>query len=118
MKKNTPIIIVLVVLFFVGWILVESNMLPFINSTSNTPEVETPAELPESPIVAAPEGKCYIGGCSGQICSDVEGISSTCEYRPEYSCYRDAKCERQSSGQCGWTTTSELSMCLSNAGSL
>lgn len=58
--------------------------------------------------------KCYVGGCSGQICSDKEGIASTCEFRPEYSCYRTAKCERQQNGQCGWTQTNELKMCLSN----
>ncbi len=57
-------------------------------------------------------GKCYVGGCSGQICSDEEGVSSTCEFRPEYACYRNAKCERQASGECGWTQTADLKACL------
>lgn len=56
---------------------------------------------------------CYIGGCSGQICSDKEGVVSTCEYKEEYSCYKTAKCERQPNGQCGWTQTSALQACLS-----
>ncbi|MBX4195570.1 hypothetical protein KW796_01260 [Candidatus Parcubacteria bacterium] len=59
--------------------------------------------------------KCYIGGCSGQICSDQPGMASTCEYREAYACYKTAKCERQASGLCGWTQTAELKMCLQNA---
>lgn len=59
-------------------------------------------------------GKCYIGGCSAQICSDQEGVASTCEFRAEYACYQGATCERQSNGQCGWTETSKLLQCLAN----
>jgi hypothetical protein len=59
--------------------------------------------------------KCYIGGCSGQICSDQEGVASDCMYRPEYTCYKTATCERQSSGQCGWTETPALQACLTSS---
>lgn len=55
---------------------------------------------------------CYVGGCSGQICSDQKDVVSTCEYREEYACYRTATCERQKDNQCGWTQTSELTACL------
>jgi hypothetical protein len=61
------------------------------------------------------EGKCYVGGCSSEICSDTEGVVSNCMYKEEYACYQTAKCERQSTGQCGWTQTSEVTMCLQNA---
>ncbi len=61
---------------------------------------------------------CFVGGCSSQICSDKEEVVATCEFRAEYACYRTAKCERQASGQCGWTDTSELRMCLKNPPSL
>jgi hypothetical protein len=57
---------------------------------------------------------CYVGGCSGQICSEEQGVISTCEWRPEYACYRDAKCEVQADGNCGWTQTAELQACLAN----
>jgi hypothetical protein len=60
-------------------------------------------------------GGCYVGGCSSQICSDDPGVVSDCMYRKEYACYKTAKCERQSNGQCGWTETAELKMCLANA---
>jgi hypothetical protein len=58
-------------------------------------------------------GPCYIGGCSAQICSDQKDVVSTCEYTQKYACYKTATCERQPSGQCGWTLTPALSACLS-----
>lgn len=61
-----------------------------------------------------PLGACYVGGCSSQVCSDEEGLVSTCEFRSEYACYRTAQCKRQTNGQCGWTETLELKACLSN----
>ncbi|MBA3392727.1 MAG: hypothetical protein H0T89_08790 [Deltaproteobacteria bacterium] len=60
---------------------------------------------------AASEG-CFVGGCSSQICSDQEGVISTCEWRAEYACYQAATCERQATGECGWTPTPELNTCL------
>lgn len=70
-------------------------------------------EVGKRPVTAAPpQGKCYVGGCSSQICSDRPDAVSTCEYREEYACYQSARCERQASGQCGWTETPELAQCL------
>jgi len=60
------------------------------------------------------EGRCYVGGCSSQLCTDTPNAVTTCEYRSEYACYATARCERQSSGECGWTETSELATCLAN----
>jgi hypothetical protein len=57
---------------------------------------------------------CYVGGCSGQFCSDQEGLISTCEWRDEYACYDTATCERQPDGLCGWTPTAELDACLAD----
>ena len=58
---------------------------------------------------------CYAGGCSGQICSDQAGAVSTCEYKEEYACYKTAICQRQPSGQCGWTQTPEFTKCLQDS---
>ena len=58
--------------------------------------------------------ECKPTGCSGQICSD-EDVITTCEYREEYACYQTAVCERQTSGECGWTETEELKTCLGGA---
>jgi hypothetical protein len=59
-------------------------------------------------------GGCHIEGCSGQLCTDREGVNTTCEYMAEYACYGNAVCDRQSNGLCGWTQTPELTKCLQN----
>jgi len=61
------------------------------------------------------EGECVPAGCSNQLCveeSIAGDIISTCEYKEVYSCYRKASCERQQSGECGWTETKELIECV------
>lgn len=67
----------------------------------------------ERPIVA---GGCFVGGCSGQVCSENSDVMTTCEWREEYGCYQNATCERQASGECGWTDTPELAQCLAGSG--
>ncbi len=54
---------------------------------------------------------CMKTGCSRQICSD-HNVISTCEWRPEYACYQKATCARQADGNCGFTQTRELTSCL------
>lgn len=68
--------------------------------------------LQSSLVPNNPKGKCYVGGCSAQVCSDQPGAISTCEYRPEYACYQTATCERQQTGVCGWTENVSLTACL------
>ena len=58
---------------------------------------------------------CIPAGCSSQLCLDADiapTITTTCEWRDEYMCYRKAACERQKDGQCGWTMTDELRSCI------
>ena len=61
---------------------------------------------------------CAVAGCSSQLCMSAEeaesGGVSTCEFRAEYACYRQALCEPQANGKCGWTETTELKKCLAN----
>jgi eight-cysteine-cluster-containing protein len=70
-----------------------------------TASASNPGPSPQNPK------PCFKTGCSGQVCADEEVIT-TCEYRPEYDCYKRAKCERQANGQCGFTDTPELRRCL------
>lgn len=58
---------------------------------------------------------CVIGGCSGELCAD-QSLVSPCIWRDAYACYRQASCERQSDGACGWTPTRELTACLAEHG--
>lgn len=57
---------------------------------------------------------CRPTGCSSQICSDEE-VTTTCEYSEAFACYENAVCERQSTGECGWTLTDNLKQCLRSA---
>lgn len=57
---------------------------------------------------------CHIGGCSSELCSDSADAVSTCVYRSSFACYKTATCERQPTGQCGWTPTTQLKTCLAH----
>ncbi|OGG61241.1 hypothetical protein A3C87_01675 [Candidatus Kaiserbacteria bacterium RIFCSPHIGHO2_02_FULL_49_34] len=61
---------------------------------------------------------CVTGGCSGEICAEEgsaeSGMASICVYRPEYACFKHTKCERQASGQCGWTQNPTFAQCTAN----
>ncbi len=61
-----------------------------------------------APVATKP---CIKTGCGNQVCAEEEMIT-TCEWRPEHECYRRARCERQTNGQCGFTQTRELTACL------
>lgn len=59
--------------------------------------------------------ECRRTGCSGEICSDKD-LNTTCMYRPEYACYQNAACERQTNGSCGFTQSVALTRCVRDAG--
>ncbi|MEP6862197.1 MAG: DUF6748 domain-containing protein [Deltaproteobacteria bacterium] len=61
-----------------------------------------PADLP-----------CYRGGCSGEVCSAQEGVITTCLWQPEYACDQAATCERQATGECGFTHDDAYNTCIS-----
>jgi len=86
------------------------DILDTIQPPTENPPVDNEVEQP--PIT---QNACYVGGCSSHVCSDNPDVITTCEYREEYACYRTATCERQASGQCGWTETAELTQCLTGS---
>jgi hypothetical protein len=58
-------------------------------------------------------GSCVIGGCAGVICgAEGQQFPNICIWLEEFACYRDATCDRQRDGTCGWTETRELTSCL------
>ncbi len=70
-------------------------------------------EVLSCPAEAGGAKACAPTGCSGTVCAEVGAeIVTTCEYRPEYDCYKSAKCERQGGGSCGWTPSDALQACL------
>jgi hypothetical protein len=68
---------------------------------------------PEDDAPAPVAGNCHPTGCSGAVCAE-EDLVTTCEFRPEYACYRDAECARQPDGACGWSPSAELDACLAD----
>lgn len=73
-----------------------------------------PPALPDGGMVF---NGCAIAGCSGQLCvsaDEAADIVTTCEYRAEYMCYKEAVCEPQANGTCGWTQDARLHQCLTN----
>ena len=83
--------------------------------TEGTSSIEAYTSLPDAEV----PGECVVGGCSGELCTDSKTVSdtlTTCEYREAYACYREAHCERQADGVCGWTMTETLSACLQSGG--
>ncbi|MCU0678264.1 MAG: hypothetical protein MUF19_01605 [Candidatus Pacebacteria bacterium] len=77
---------------------------------------ETPAPAPApKPVVTKPEPSrgCMVTGCSSQLCvEEGQDMATTCEWVSKYSCYQTATCERQATGECGWTDTPALQQCL------
>ncbi len=89
----------------------EAKLCPDGSSVGRTGPNCAFAPCPASTTNTAVSGGCVITGCSRQVCSDHE-VVTTCIMLPEYSCYASATCERQTDGQCGWTTTTKLLDCL------
>ena len=95
------------------------------SNPSGLPEHDDALEIPilfrdapkneDVPETGRERGGCKITGCSGQVCADHDVIT-TCELRPEYACYQDAVCERQTDKQCGWTLTAAVGRCLAELG--
>ncbi len=88
----------------------------FVNENAAPIQYENPNEPSNTGLNLQANG-CAVAGCSGQLCVSAEeagNIVTTCEFRSEYACYREASCEPQSNGKCGWTETDQLKQCLSN----
>lgn len=59
-----------------------------------------------------PEKKCYIGGCSGEICSDQTDIVSTCEILPGMECLRKGVSCKPINNECTWVLSQDAAQCF------
>ncbi len=89
--------------YFTGYVILQ-------NAKEKSVSLKIPVEFVQKAIERT-TGGCKITGCSGQVCSNQEAITD-CSYKEEYICYQKARCERQPDGDCGWTQTKELGLCL------
>jgi hypothetical protein len=70
----------------------------------------------EFEVVERDAGGCVVTGCSSHVCA-AEHVATTCEWLPQYACYRDARCGRFGpGGACAWEQTPELAACLEAEG--
>lgn len=57
--------------------------------------------------------QCVKSGCSGEVCvEEGDDVTTTCIYLKWYPCLSLTRCERQVSGQCGWTENKTYLNCL------
>lgn len=59
-----------------------------------------------------PEKKCYIGGCSGEICSDQTDIVSTCEILPGMECLKKRTSCKPINNECTWVLSQDAAQCF------
>ena len=59
-----------------------------------------------------PEKKCYIGGCSGEICSDQTDIVSTCEILPGMECLKKGTSCKPINNECTWVLSQDAAQCF------
>ncbi len=114
MTKNLKIILSVGVgaLLVIGaWVLLPLQPVPKPSIDTQQPSSQAPSP---SPTTAQNVSVCRPTGCSNQVCSDTD-VVTTCEYRSEYACYQTAFCARQSDGKCGWTQTTDLKKCIDAA---
>lgn len=87
----------------------EIRMAPCGDYSGQYWKIEHPASSTSAPV------SCHVGGCSGQLClAGGQERETSCDYRPEYACYRGATCGVQANGACGWTNSAALTACLTS----
>lgn len=60
---------------------------------------------------------CHVGGCSGQLCTPLEGMATTCEYLDWYECFQYSTCGNFTpDGSCGWEANQVYVDCLATHG--
>jgi hypothetical protein len=121
MTERNIITVIIIIAIIICIVLLVQNPPAFFYryypTNSTTTIITTPSQnqitYPQPPIVST--GSCYVGGCSSEICSDQPGALSSCIYNPKNACYKQTSvCTRQNNGQCGWTQTPGLAVCLGN----
>jgi hypothetical protein len=92
----------------------ENNQWWLFGTIETTNQTTTPTVTEKSKLSGQIEkGGCIIiSSCNRTICVDEPRMPVCGDVRPEYACYQNAICERQTDGKCGWTQTKELKECL------
>ncbi|HBE89749.1 MAG: hypothetical protein A3G57_04945 [Candidatus Andersenbacteria bacterium RIFCSPLOWO2_12_FULL_45_8] len=71
-----------------------------------------PSSLPEDYVsgksrfsrgICVKDSDCYVGGCSGEVCGNEEGMGTTCEYSEDFPSEIKFECACVAKA-CGWRT--------------
>lgn len=109
MRQNWFITSILIVLAIIITALL---IYKFSSNSSTAPPVATISPPITQP---SPTEKCVLAGCNSELCleeSEARDRMTACVFSKQYGCLRNAKCERQTNGECGFTQTAELKDCL------
>ena len=65
------------------------------------------------PLSCTADSDCAPSGCSGTICQHKgeRPVITTCEFKPEYACYKQIKCGCIDNS-CMWDKTEEFEACV------
>ncbi len=55
---------------------------------------------------------CYVGGCSGELCSKDPEAISTCELLPGMECFQEGMSCEVFENECAWILSQEAAQCL------
>ncbi len=98
--------------------------LPTINPTVEVSVTPAPTDdLPPPPpddeieLECTTASDCMVGGCSSTLCATPEYLSqitTTCEWKEEYACYKQIGCGCINN-QCSWVETTEFKFCVDAA---
>tara|TARA_B100001971_G_C17988261_1_gene430984 strand:+ start:133 stop:444 length:312 start_codon:yes stop_codon:yes gene_type:complete len=99
--KRILIFLLIVSLFLIGCEIQE-----------DTPDIKTPPTDAE----CTASSDCITGGCSGTLCQskDAPPMFTTCEFLPEYTCYKQIDCGCVNY-KCQWEKTEEYNNCVEEA---
>ena len=75
---------------------------------------EEKEEVAEEPVDEKEEvvKKCFIGGCSGELCTDNSEAISTCEILPGMECLAEGTSCQLVEGECTWVLSAEAAVCF------
>ncbi|MEK6808817.1 MAG: eight-cysteine-cluster domain-containing protein [Nanoarchaeota archaeon] len=82
-----------------------------VNETKDNNIIVAP-KTPTEKLECSLDSDCVRGGCSGTSCyPKSEQIFTTCEYLPEYECYKLINCGCVNN-KCQWEKTEEFEGCF------
>jgi hypothetical protein len=60
--------------------------------------------------------ECVRGGCSNTVClrAPADQLITSCEWKPEYACYKMMECAPTPQGECKFAETEESKKCFAN----